>query len=489
MCRLFYWVIVPIIVLYLALNIFLNSIWTRGKIGSLLERKTGVEWHLGTLHVLPNGVLCIYDIESTIKDGGLTIEAITVELVMRELLGRRIVLRELEIIRPTLDLSEQDLIALLELKVKQKIEISQEPLVADNTNTSDEDASDSGEVAAAAAPSSIDSEVAEARPTSRKIEVKPSGDLVIPEVSETERGRDAWIKVIDGKLRLRLGEDEVAHLEGFSAEIPIQGKDAKGNVQWGEVTVAGRRIIDEGEFFVHKVNHVLSVKQTDVSLFGLDLKPELLLVRGGRSGLLFQADLEVPQQSALELMTHLNLTVGMAVESLEGRMRLVGDLFHPLSWQALGVVDAKNIEVAEGHSGGSSRFDSFQFQSALQRGVLQVPHCQLLGEEVSLMSNGVLTMNGYGFGVCRLVAAGEKVDWINKMQGGAQMIQGARGSLMQPFETQDVKYMDVEVDGSLLQPLVRVANVSDWQPLWEVVGRVRRFIKNERNEELTTNQR
>ncbi|MFD2276393.1 hypothetical protein ACFSQZ_07925 [Rubritalea spongiae] len=474
--------------LYLLLNIALNSTWSRNKVAAVLERKTGMEWLIGTLHVLPNGTICVYDIESLVYEGGLHVEKVSADLRFGPLLDREIEIKELEIVRPSIDLTEKDLIAILHVQ-SQNVELPKPPEVAMEEQAQSEQAevevlASHGTNGMSPTKSSV-----EPVPTDKKIEVKPSGDLVVPEAVAVEDEREAWVRVVDGSFRLSKGGEEVTSLENFQAEIPIGGKLLTGEVSWGEIVVAGRRIVDRGEFLVSKENHALSVKQTDVSFFGLDLKPELLLVKGGRSGLLFQIDLEVPEQSAMELMTHLNLTVGMAVESVFGRMRMVGDLGHPLSWQALADVRAKNVEVAEGHRGGHYRFDSFQFQSILQRGVMQVPRLELLGEEVSVMSNGVATMNGYGFGVCRVVASGEKTAWINKLQGGAQMVQGVRGGLMRPLETNDVYYMDVEVDGSLLNPMMRVANVSEWQPLWEVVQGLRTFIKNERVEDLTTSQR
>jgi hypothetical protein len=446
-----------------------------------------MKWEIGTLHILPNGRIGIHDIKSTLYEGGLSVDAVFIDLVIGELLERKVAIKELEVVRPSLVLTEKDLIAILHVQASQELPSNVELAATENANESV-----ASDVIASAENSDNQGDsvaVAKPVPTRRKIQVKPSGDLVIPEKVAVEDDNEAWIRVVDGGLSMKIGEQTVTSVSNFTADIPIGGRRLTGGVSWGEVTVAGRRIVDHGEFIINKENHVLSVKQTDVSFFGLDLKPELLLVRGGRSGLLFQVDLEVPEQSAMELMTHLNLTVGMAVESVFGKMRLVGDLRHPLSWQALADVRAKNIEMAEGHRGSYSRFDSFQFQSLLNRGVMQVPRVELIGEEASVMSNGVVTMNGYGFGICRFVAAGEKTDWVNKLQGGSQMVQGVSGGLMRPFETDDVYYMDVEVDGTVLNPMMRVANVSDWQPLWEVIARLRAFIKSERSEELTRGQR
>ncbi|MGJ8672086.1 hypothetical protein [Rubritalea sp.] len=454
----------------------------------MLEQKTGTQWEIGTLHVLPNGKLCFYDIETKVAEGGLTVDTLSVEVRFTPLLERRIEIKDLDIVRPSLDLTEQDLIGILYVLTNQNLELQKQPELAMEQSGGNEQsvevAANGGEVVA-----NSETQIAEPVATSKKIEVKPSGDLVVPEAPEEEDEKEAWVRIVDGSMRLTVGDKVLTSLDDFSAEIPIGGEQLTGGVSWGEVTVGGRRIVDHGEFLVQKKGHALSVKETDMNFFGLDLKPELLLVKGGRSGLLFQVDLEVPEQSAMELVTHLNLTLGMAMESISGEMRIVGDLAHPLTWQALADVRAENIEVAEGHRGGYSRFDSFHFQSMLQRGVMQVPRIELIGEEVSVMSNGVATMNGYGFGICRVVAAGEKTAWVNKIQGGSQMIQGAQGSLMRPFETNDVYFMDMEVDGSLLNPMVRVANVSDWQPLLEVIARLRTFIQDERLEDLTTDQR
>ena len=449
-----------------------------------------MQWEIGTLNVQPNGRLCIYDIESTVYEGGLKVEAVKIDLVLRKLLERKIRLKELEIVRPSVELTEKDLAAMLYVQASKKPD---EPIELAMHTSEDAEGTEAGTVVEGEeAETLVRREVEEmVRETKRKIEVQPSGKVEERSPLEREDEYEAWVRVVDGSLRVTRGEQTWLSLENLEAEVPVGGVQHSGGVRWGEIVVAGRQIVDEGEITVEKEHRVISVQQTEVNFFGLDVKPNIWLVRGGHSGLLFQVDVEVPEQSARELMTHLDLTVGMAVESVFGEMRLVGDLMHPFTWRALANVQAKNIEVAEGHRGSYSQFDHFQFQSVLQRGVLQVPRWELIGEDVSVLSNGVLTMRGYGFGVCRLVASEQKKQWVEKLQGGSQVIQGARRKLMQPLESNDVYYMDVEVDGSVLDPMVRVANASDWQHLWDVLERLRSFVVHEREEarrEITTGQ-
>jgi len=99
------------------------------------------------------------------------------------------------------------------------------------------------------------------------------------------------------------------------------------------------------------------------------------------------------------------------------------------------------------------------------------------------MSNGVLKMNGDGYGVVRLMMLPEKSGWINKLASGSGFFAGLRGSPMQPFETKDLYYMDLKMDGSILSPMMMLDKKTDWQPLWPAIIRLQSFIKEERLEE------
>ena len=77
----------------------------------------------------------------------------------------------------------------------------------------------------------------------------------------------------------------------------------------------------------------------------------------------------------------------------------------------------------------------------------------------------------------------EKICWINKLARGSGFFSGLRGVAMRPFETEDLYYMDLKLDGSILAPMMMLDQKTDWQPLWPAIIRLQQFIKEERLEE------
>ena len=86
-------------------------------------------------------------------------------------------------------------------------------------------------------------------------------------------------------------------------------------------------------------------------------------------------------------------------------------------------------------------------------------------------------------GIIRLVMLPEKKTWVDRLASGSGFFDGLRGSGLQPFDTKDVYYMDIKVDGSILSPMMMIERKTDWQPLWPAIIRLQSFIKEERLEE------
>lgn len=448
----------------------------------VLSAYTGEPWKVGTLTWSLGGKLHIYGLTCELGDGAFEVEHIQVEPNFQLLLQKKLRFSEVVVTSPSLEVSDRWLIEKLAEKASGQTAPQREqsgPLIANQSEESTEPglSNEAGDTLA-----KENTEAANPLPTSKKIAVKANRNVIDSKNHNPEDEFESWIKVVDANLSVKTQLGNLMELHDLDLEIPIGGRDLTGRATWGGINLLGRQVLEQGAFNLEKNGSVISVKETEVDFFGIKLQPDVYLGRAP-TGMVFHIDMQIPEQSVEEMFTHLSLTMDLSAEKLGGRMQLAGELASPLTWQAIADVRAAGVELVEGHRGTMAQFDSFVFGAALKRGVLQLPHLQLRGDEVSMMSNGVLTMNGNGFGIVRLITSPEKTDWVNKLTQGSHFFEGERGSLMQPLETNDLYLMDVKLDGNLLNPMMQVDGRTAWQPLWPAIGRMRKFVKEERLEE------
>ena len=442
----------------------------------MLSAHTDERWELQTLTWSLDGKLHIYDLACQLGDGEFKVEHIKVTPNFQQLLKKKIRFSEVVITSPSLEVSDRWLVEKLAEKAMAAPEEEPEaPLIANSAVESSEDPQPNEAIEQAVAPEApVDAP--------KKIAVTSGRSVVAAKNHNPEDEFESWIRVFDAKLRVKNQHGDLLELHDLDLEIPIGGKNLTGRVTWEGLDIIDRQVIDRGSFNLEKNGAVISVKETEVDFFGIELQPDVYLGRA-QTGMVFHIDMHIPGQSVEEMFTHLSLTMDLSAEQLAGRMQLAGKLTSPLTWQAIADVRGAGIKLVEGHRGTTAQFDSFAFGATLNRGVLQLPHLQLRGDEISMMSNGVLTMNGNGFGVVRLVASPEKKAWVEKLTKGSHFFEEERGSIMQPLETNDLYLMDVKLDGSLLNPMMQVDGKTAWQPLWPAIGRMRKFVKEERLEE------
>lgn len=473
----------PIFILFTLGNIALNSHWTKGYLTGVLEQKTGEVWKIGTLTLAPNGVLHIYAIESQLGDGGVLVEHVSVRPNYVLALKRQLRFSEICIEQPEITLTDAWILEKLETPVQEFIE---GPIFAalETKETPDREIAIGGVEPIDQPVGGEDNSGDNSEPTVavNKIEVKPNASSSPLGNHDPTDFYESWLRVRGAKLNIVSKSGDILVINGVEADLPVGGKDLTGELGWKSLSMLDRELVSGGSIKIEKKGPILSVKETEVDFFGIKLQPDIYLCQAPQ-GPVFQIDMKIPEQRVEELFTHLDLTVSLSVDNISGRMQLAGFVNHPSTWRGMADVRALDIVAKEGHRETVAHFESFSFQSLLDRGVFQSPNIQLRGEEITLMSNGVLHMNGDGYGVVRLIMLPEKTSWINKIASGSGFFEGLRGSAMQPFETKDLYYMDIKIDGSILSPMMMVDKKTDWQPLWPAIIRLQSFIKEERLEE------
>ena len=477
---LFVWFLLPLAGLYLLSNIALNSQWMRARVTKALELRSGVSWELETLNWTPNGHLHVRGLRAELGDGELSVDHVRMVPNWAQVRQKKLGFSSITVERPLLDVSHE---WLLEQASGVEFESSKE----------DEASSPQPELADLGNDGSLDSADPSKAPSSEKGVAGGSAPLpstgVKPAKSVTAKQDkafyefDAWLKVVDGSVKIRRAGGELVGLEGIRASIPYGGVDLEGEIFCERASLIGRTLLNEAEVKLHKKGPVLGLKETDLQFLGVEMEPKFYLVRGAQ-GVYFFSDLHLPKQHVNLVLNHLELSVGLTVEDLQARMQFAGIVTRPIDWRGGAAIQSKSLNVTEGHRGSLLHFDKTFAEAALFKGALRMPRAEMTGEDISVMSNGVVAMNGRGFGVVRLVASPEKKGWIDKFSQGCGIFSEARSRIMRPLNSGDLYFVDAHLDGPVFQPMVKLDQVTDWEPLWDEVGKVMQFIRNERAEEL-----
>ncbi|MFD2157814.1 hypothetical protein ACFSW8_02760 [Rubritalea tangerina] len=475
--RLFYWVCVPVFGIFTVGNIVLNSAWSKNEVARQLERRTGEKWKVGTITYGFDGRLHIYQLSCELGEGGLNVGHIEI-LPNYGLLweGEKRISR-VTIRKPELLVTDMWLLERLQEYGRQPAVIAQTdraaaPAIVQNESI-DGEGQESGHV---------EGEIKSGLVVNKKIEVRPGiGDVPIGNHAPGD-DYESWLVIEDAQISVKGRGGSLVSLTDFDANLPVGGADLTGEVAWGGLSVLGYALVEEGSFRMSKRGGLLSIKETEVDFFGLSVLPTFYLGRSS-GGIAFLVDMVIPEQEVEEILTHLNLEVDIGSDKIVGRMRLGGIVSQPMSWRGAAEILASGIHVKEGHRGTMAHFESCALRSYFGRGRLYTPQIELRGDAISVMGNGVVEANGAGYGVLRVVTSPEKRGWINRLANGSNFFVGLRGGVMQPLDTNDMYYCDLLVDGGLLDPVIKLENKTDWQPLWESVSRLKQFIKSERAED------
>lgn len=480
---LFFWLLLPLLGLFLLSNIILNSQWSRGRVTQALEARSGVPWELNTLNWTPNGHVHVHGLRAELGDGALAVEHVRFVPNWAQLRQKKLGFSSIVVESPSLDVSHE---WLLECASSLGIEPSKTP-------GSTQPKSDVAEVAdakvdpalagldASPVPPHTDAVSAGGGDPLPATGVKPSNAASVSQEKEFYEF-DARLRVINGAVRVRSAEGELVAVDGIRANVPYGGVDLEGEVFCESVKILGRTLLNEGEVQLRKKGPVLGIKETDLQLLGVEMKPVFNLIKGAH-GLYFLAGLDLPEQQVNLLFKHLDLSVRVTVEDLQARMQFAGLVARPIGWRGIAGIRSKEINVREGHRGSLLHFDQSFAEAALYQGAMRMPRAEMTGEDISLLSNGVVAMNGRGFGVVRVMSSPEKKGWIDKFSKGSGIFPEARSHIMRPLHSGDLYFVDAHLDGPVFQPMVKLDQLTGWTPLWDEIARILTFVRDERSEE------
>jgi hypothetical protein len=196
-----------------------------------------------------------------------------------------------------------------------------------------------------------------------------------------------------------------------------------------------------------------------------------------------------PQQvESVEWLERLGLK--LSARKMMARFKLMGLSTNPATWKGELLVLGEGISVGAPQRGQHVVFDVMHFPAALRGGRLYWNGFKMVGEDLSLLGNGRISMSGGIVAVTRLVASPEIAVEMTKGLHNAGI---AEDRWWYDFGTPDRQARDLTVSGRLNDPVVDAGPAHASIPLARLLGPIvesaRKKTAVQRTEERTEDAR
>lgn len=471
-------VFVIICILSYIISIFvINSSWFKDKITAKLEQKFPSNWEVGRITWIPFGDVIVRDVKTSMGEGGIKLNSLTVKPSWGELLSGNIELNELIIQDSHLDVdlewikeNQSDVVGL-----NQPIEsISDHPVKKIPKLNKDKEPKKAPQASIPKKP--IERQDSKTAHKTNKNSGKDVGSRIsTPEIFKEP---NKWIKAKNLKISFRYGKEIFDEVENVKLKIPVAGKPAIGEIL---LTVHGRE-------FNQKVNwdgRLLKAEDLKGGLFGVSYQWQTL-INISQPSLPFSFEFNAPKQHLDVHIDQPNLHWGLKANDIMASIKLNGGLKSPQTWRGLFLASANEVTISENQkTNKQGNFDQVRFVGNLSRGKLQVPIAEATGYDVSILGNGVIHSNLYSYGVMRIITNNKSNLFFNRVHRATKAINvGPRH--MQFFEhldTPDRSYCDLYFDGKLNDLEMRHNRSAHWQKVKLVMTKLINFKDAELKED------
>ena len=281
-------------------------------------------------------------------------------------------------------------------------------------------------------------------------------------------------------------EIQLFQLEGADLELPLLGEDAAGILKVGSLKIPRVPSVTDLQQTISWKRPYLQCENPKADMGGLTFSYRVQLGLGSQSrgglALPFLLDFVLPSQKVSEVQWLNEVALEAEADEVVGRFRCSGMLQSPVTWRANMLMLGSKIKVKESHGGRDISFDEVVVPAMFRRGTLQWSGLRLIGEDVSVMGNGRLSVRGGVLAVTRLVVSPEVGQMVSRALDGAGFVRhGTRW--WDDLETPDRKIRDLLVSGTLQEPMIDAGYQYRELPVWELVGTTYQFIWNEMKEE------
>ena len=452
----------PVVLFGLA-NLWLATPLGRGWIAKQLGRRVGLHVEIGPGSWSPWAGLVLRDVELRLPaDAGLPggavdvlkVERIAVRLRWGGVLHGRVAPERIEVVRPDVNIPVELLMSLAGRKDRAAVP----PPAAELPALAGEAGEGERGKPSAEGPAGGGQAPAEAG----KAGAPSPGAPQLRKRAEEEP--TAWLVVRGGRLRIGMGgaRDTGLVLDGIDAEIPVRGRAAGGGLKIAKCLLNGEPL---GGFDIP-----LSWKDPQLALGRW--QPEIAGMRVGvglqvilRGDIPFSVSCAVPEQSA-DLDSGAPGAPRIKAARVAGVARMAGYLRAPSSW--LGDARADAVEIRGVNvSGKPVEFDRCSLRAVLRGAVVRVNDARAVGEQFSVLGNGLVFADGRVEALARVVLP---EDAAREAGAGVARAVGVENFGFQPLGTPDRWYLDCRIGGSVVAPLFLVPGAAP-VPLRSVLRR------------------
>ncbi len=235
---------------------------------------------------------------------------------------------------------------------------------------------------------------------------------------------------------------EIADATG---SLPISGDHAQAAVRIGAISFAGDATFSNLSTTLDWSYPVLSMKP-----LGLEFQGCKFLVAGKigtLSGLPIQIEAQVPKQPLASIK--LPMDGHAEAQSIAANLGFRGLLLAPATWQ--GDLLAEALAPSISLAGHDVKFDKGSAVTVLRGGLLSCVDARLISDELSLLGNATVIVDGRAAGVIRLVAPPDSVNAIVK-----RAFSNIESPSLTPLATPQRSAFDLEAFGNIGQLSLRL---------------------------------
>lgn len=471
------WLVLLVVILYGASNLWLSSGWGTGLAENKLKERTGLDCEVGSMTWSPWNGFTINDVRmlqpeelrAELPEPVVLVDRIRVKPYWTQLLRGRTRPKEVSVDSPELTISVEMLAALAS-------QISPSKVVPPPAK-----------LAPQPVPKTPD------QPTPREA-IKKTNNPKIGQTQPTapvEKDRPAaglpmWLKVNNATIRIvSVSKDiELLRAERLTLDMPVFGEDATGVIKVAVIKIPGLpELVDLEQRIVWKRPYLELEEQTvDVDGLKMHYIGQLGVGRDAMRRLPFLFDLAIDSQKLESVKWFERLALDVSAEKLTGRFRVNGSLSSPMSWRTDMMVEAVNLGVKEIHGSHDVVFDEVYIPAVFRQGQLRWNGIRFIGEDISVLGNGRVSVADGVLCVIRLVASPEVAQMLTRGLRGSGLAD-YKSRWWENLDTPDRKFRDLLVSGNLTDPVVDAGHLNANLPVWQIVVSTLNFIREEMKEE------
>ncbi len=449
------------IIAYLGSLVFLNTSSVKSKLKHRFHQKTNSDWTIGKILWVPFGDISVNDLHTSMGEGGIQIESITLEPSWGQLFKGSLEVTEATVSKADIDLDLKWLAEnssnIDEIIIEPQPDPTPKP--PRQTTQSDKQPASKPEV--------------KTQPNPAPQPEKASPQEIVP-IQTPNR----WLKIQKMDLTLRYGNKIVENISDLSATIPIAGKPETGELKFKFL----------GDDYVQKITwdgQIIKAEENRGKFMDVDFQWRAICGIK-QMGLPFAFECLIPQQKLNLVLDKPNIHLSITADKVMSHFSLQGGLKNPDSWRGILNVATENTTIIENQKTHKRmNFNQMRFIASLKNGAFHFPVAEAIGHKTSILTNGFIHKNLYSYGTLRIIANHEARDTFERVYRGADLVEENQIPFyfLSPLDTPDRVYCDIFWDGKLTDLEVYHHRSLHWRPVNSLLRKLLKFKNNELHED------